>query len=138
MTEITLLISENQINSLIRSTRKNLPNESCSLLLGDIVDNEYRVKILKEMNNIANSEYSFNIDPDELMKVYQWTSKEELNLIGIYHSHLEGSKPSATDLTYMRINPVIWLIYELSKSIFRAYILVDDNLKEVKIKFSTG
>jgi [CysO sulfur-carrier protein]-S-L-cysteine hydrolase len=138
MTEITLLISENQINSLIRSTRKNLPNESCSLLLGDIVDNEYRVKILKEMNNIANSEYSFNIDPDELMKVYQWASKEELNLIGIYHSHLEGSKPSATDLTYMRINPVIWLIYELSKSIFRAYILVDDNLKEVKIKFSTG
>jgi [CysO sulfur-carrier protein]-S-L-cysteine hydrolase len=138
MTEITLLISENQINSLIRSTRKNLPNESCSLLLGDIVDNEYRVKILKEMNNIANSEYSFNIDPDELMKVYQWTSKEELNLIGIYHSHLEGSKPSATDLTYMRINPVIWLIYELSESIFRAYIVMDNNLKEVKIKFSTG
>ncbi|HET6727397.1 MAG TPA: M67 family metallopeptidase [Nitrososphaeraceae archaeon] len=138
MTEITLLITENQVNSLIRSTRKNLPNESCSLLLGDIVDSEYRVKILKEMNNIANSEYSFNIDPDELMKVYQWASKEELNLIGIYHSHLEGSKPSATDLTYMRINPVIWLIYELSESIFRAYILVDDDLKEVKIKFSRG
>ncbi len=138
MTEITLLVTENQVNSLIRSTRKNLPNESCSLLLGDIVDREYRVKILKEMNNIANSEYSFNIDPDELMKVYQWASKEQLNLIGIYHSHLEGSKPSATDLTYMRINPVIWLIYELSESIFRAYILVDDNLKEVKIKFSTG
>jgi proteasome lid subunit RPN8/RPN11 len=72
------------------------------------------------------------------MKVYQWASKEELNLIGIYHSHLEGSKPSATDLTYMRINPVIWLIYELSESIFRAYILVDDDLKEVKIKFSRG
>ena len=138
MSEITLLITENQVNSLIRSTRKNLPNESCSLLLGDIVDSEYRVKILKRMNNIAHSENSFNMEPDELMKVYQWASKEELNLIGIYHSHLEGSKPSATDLTYMRINPVIWLIYELSESIFRAYILVDDNLKEVKIKFSTG
>lgn len=137
MSEIRLLLTENQINNLISSTKEDLPNESCSLLLGNILDCEYRVKVLKRMNNLARSEYSFNMDPDELMKVYQWASKKELDVIGIYHSHLDGSNPSATDLTFMRINPVVWLIYELSGSIFRAFIIVQDKLKEVKIKIST-
>jgi [CysO sulfur-carrier protein]-S-L-cysteine hydrolase len=137
MTEITLLMTETQINSIVRSTREDLPNESCSLLLGKMVGDEYNVKVLKKMSNIANSQYSFNIDPDELMKVYQSASKEGLDIIGIYHSHLVGSRPSSTDLSYMRINPVIWLIYELSNSRFKAYMLIDDNLKEVKIKVST-
>ncbi|TLX68238.1 MAG: M67 family metallopeptidase [Thaumarchaeota archaeon] len=137
MTEITLLMTETQINSIVCSTREDLPNESCSLLLGKMVGDEYNVKVLKKMSNIANSQYSFNIDPDELMKVYQSASKEGLDIIGIYHSHLVGSRPSSTDLSYMRINPVIWLIYELSNSRFKAYMLIDDNLKEVKIKVST-
>jgi proteasome lid subunit RPN8/RPN11 len=138
MSEITLLLTEDQINSLISSTKEDLPNESCFLLLGDVVDDEYRVKLLKRMNNFAHSEYSFSMDPDELMKVYRWASNKQLNVIGVYHSHLEGSNPSATDLTFMRINPVIWLIYELCGSRFRAFILVQDDLKEVKVKISTA
>ena len=138
MSEITLLITENQVNSLISSTKEDLPNESCSLLLGSIVDCEYRVKVLKKMNNIAHSENSFSMEPDELIKVYQWASSKELDIIGVYHSHLDGARPSATDLIFMRINPVIWLIYELSGSRFRAFVLVQDNLREVKIKISKG
>ena len=138
MSELTLLITGNQVNSLIRSTKEDLPNESCSLLLGSIVDCEYRVKVLKKMNNIAHSENSFSMEPDELIKVYQWASSKELDIIGVYHSHLDGARPSATDLIFMRINPVIWLIYELSGSRFRAFVLVQDNLKEVKIKISKG
>jgi hypothetical protein len=51
-------------------------------LLGNIVDCEYRVKVLKRMNNIAHSENSFNMEPDELIKVYQWASSKELDVIG--------------------------------------------------------
>ncbi len=137
MTETTLLITENQINSIVHSTREDLPNESCSLLLGKMVGDEYNVKVIKKMNNIANSQYSFNMDPDELLKVYQSASNQGLDIIGVYHSHLVGSRPSSTDLSYMRINPVIWLIYELSNSRFKAYMLIDDNLTEVKMKVST-
>ena len=52
MSEITLQVTENQIDSLIRSTKEDFPNESCSLLLGSIVDDEYHVKVLKKMENI--------------------------------------------------------------------------------------
>jgi [CysO sulfur-carrier protein]-S-L-cysteine hydrolase len=136
MSEITLLVTENQIDSLIRSTKEDFPHESCSLLLGSIVDDEYHVKVVKKMENKAHSGYSFHMDSDELMKVYKWASDNALDVVGVYHSHLEGSNPSNTDLTYMKINPVIWLIYDVSKSTYRAFLLVQDCLKEIKIKIS--
>ncbi len=115
-----------------------LPYESCFLLLGNIVDWEYRVSKLKYMDNIANSEYSFIMDPDKIIKVYQWASNNELEVIGVYHSHLDGARPSSTDVIFMQINELIWLIYEVSSSKFKAFIIENDTLKEVKIKISKG
>ena len=106
MSEITLLVTEKQINSLISSTREYLPYESCFLLLGNIVNSEYRVSILKYMDNIANSEYSFIMDPDQIIKVYQWASNNELEVIAVYHSHLDGARPSSTDVIFMQITSV--------------------------------
>ena len=137
MPEISLSVTENQIDSLIRLTKEDLANESCCLLLGRIVnDNEYCVEQVKIMENKTHSEYSFEMDPDELMEVYQWASNNSLDIVGVYHSHLDGSAPSSTDLIFMKLNPVIWLIYEVSGSRFRAFTLVQDILKEVKIKIS--
>jgi len=137
MPEISLSVTENQIDSLIRLTKEYLPNESCCLLLGRIVnDNEYCVEQVKIMENKTHSEYSFQMDPDELMEVYQWASDNSLDIVGVYHSHLDGSAPSSTDLIFMKLNPVIWLIYEVSGLRFRAFTLVQDILKEVKIKIS--
>ena len=137
MPEISLSVTENQIDSLIRLTKEYLPNESCCLLLGRIVnDNEYCVEQVKIMENKTHSEYSFQMDPDELMEVYQWASNNSLDIVGVYHSHLDGSAPSSTDLIFMKLNPVIWLIYEVSGLRFRAFTLVQDILKEVKIKIS--
>ena len=138
LSEISLLVTEKQINSLISSTKEYLPYESCFLLLGNIVDLEYRVSVLKNMDNIANSEYSFIMDPDQIIKVYQWASNNELEVIAVYHSHLDGARPSSTDVIFMQINELIWLIYEVSSSQFKAFILENDTLKEVKIKISKG
>lgn len=136
MSDITLLITENQIDTLVDFTEDDFPNESCSLLLGNIVDSEYCVKILKRMENMAHSEYSFNMDPDELIKCYQWAAVNGLNVIGIFHSHLVGSSPSKTDLTFMKINPVIWVIYDVSSSTYKAYLWVENSFEEIKIKIS--
>jgi proteasome lid subunit RPN8/RPN11 len=76
------------------------------------------------------------MEPDELMKAYQWTSANGLNVIGVFHSHMVGVNPSSTDLTFMKINPVIWLIYDVSSSTYKAYLLVGDSLEEIKIKIS--
>ena len=138
MSDIALLITETQMDTLTRFTEEDFPHESCSLLLGNIVDNKYHVKVLKRMENVAHSEISFNIDPDELIKVYQWASDNGLNVIGIFHSHLVGTNPSNTDLTFMKINPVIWLIYDVSTETYKAFLLLQDSLEEIKVKISKG
>lgn len=136
MSDIALLITETQMDTLARFTKEDFPHESCSLLLGNIVHNKYHVKVLKRMENVAHSEISFNIDPDELIKVYQWASDNGLNVIGIFHSHLVGTNPSSTDLTFMKINPVIWLIYEASSASYKAFLLLQDSLEEIKVEIS--
>jgi len=136
MSDSVLLVTENQIDTLAHFTREDFPYESCSLLLGNIAANEYCVRMLKRMENIAHSEYSFNMDPDELIKAYQWASANGLNVIGVFHSHLVGANPSNTDLTFMKLNPVIWLIYEVSSSTYKAHLLEEDCLEEIKIKIS--
>lgn len=136
MSDIALLITETQMDELARFTKEDFPHESCSLLLGNIVDNKYHVKVLKRMENVEHSEISFNIDPDELIKVYQWASDNGLNVIGIFHSHLVGTNPSSTDLTFMRINPVIWLIYEVSTSTYKAFLLIQDSPQEIRVEIS--
>jgi proteasome lid subunit RPN8/RPN11 len=78
------------------------------------------------------------MDPDQIIKVYQWASNNELEVIGVYHSHLDGPKPSSTDVIFMQINELIWLIYEVSSSKFKAFILENEILKEVEIKISKG
>jgi proteasome lid subunit RPN8/RPN11 len=124
------------MDELARFTKEDFPHESCSLLLGNIVDNKYHVKVLKRMENVEHSEISFNIDPDELIKVYQWASDNGLNVIGIFHSHLVGTNPSSTDLTFMKINPVIWLIYEVSTSTYKAFLLIQDSPQEIRVEIS--
>ena len=136
MSDLALLVTENQIDTLTRFTREDFPYESCALLFGNIVANEYCVKMLKRMENVAHSEYSFNMDPDELIKAYQWASANGFNVIGVFHSHLIGTNPSSTDLTFMRLNPVIWLIYETSSSTYKAHLLVEDSLEEIKLEIS--
>lgn len=138
MSDIALLITETQMDTLASFTKEDFPHESCSLLLGNIVDNKYHVKVLKRMENVAHSEISFNIDPDELIKVYQWASDSGLNVIGIFHSHLVGTNPSSTDLTFMKINPVIWLIYEVSTTTYKAFLLLQDSLEEIKVEIAKG
>ena len=88
------------------------------------------------MDNIANSENSFIMHPDQIIKVYQWASNNELEVIGVYHSHLDGARPSSTDVIFMQINELIWLIYEVSSSKFKAFILENEILREVEIKIS--
>jgi proteasome lid subunit RPN8/RPN11 len=135
MSEIILSITEKKVDSLIRLTNEELPNECCCLLLGHILDNnEYCVEQVKKMENKAHSKYSFQMDPDELKEVYQWASNNSLDIVGVFHSHLDGSAPSSTDLIFMKLNPVIWLIYEVSGSRIRAFTLEQDILKEVTVK----
>jgi proteasome lid subunit RPN8/RPN11 len=106
--------------------------EACSLLMGEIKDQLFIVRENYHMKNLDGSNNSFEMGGTDLITAYQYALENKLDIIGIYHSHISGVRPSMKDMAYMEINPVVWLIYSVSDSQFGAYIL-ENSLKDILI-----
>jgi [CysO sulfur-carrier protein]-S-L-cysteine hydrolase len=126
-------LTPGQIDELIQLAKDMLPQESCALLLGE---NETVVEILP-MRNVDESPVTFTIDSTELLHAYDLAESKRLQVVAIFHSHPAKPWPSSTDIKFMEINPVIWLIYSTTEWQLKAYVY-DDDVKEVAIKITTA
>ena len=120
-----------QVERLANIARSALPNESCAFLLGK---NDKVVEILPMRNN-DESQVSFSVEPQEVLWAYDLAESKMLHVIGIFHSHPAKPSPSRTDLKFMEINPVVWLIYSSTERRFSAYVY-DSEVKDVAIKIT--
>jgi [CysO sulfur-carrier protein]-S-L-cysteine hydrolase len=119
--EITL--SKNHVDILIRHAKQNEPNESCAILFGSNADDQFLTTDVFLTKNTDPSPVNFTISSDDLIKAYEEAEKN-LKAIAIFHSHPNSAAyPSSTDLQYMEVNPVPWIIYSNANNEFRAYIL---------------
>jgi proteasome lid subunit RPN8/RPN11 len=127
----TISITTVQITQLTRLAKDGLPNESCAILLGD---NDKVVKILP-MRNIDESPVTFSIEPTELLHAYDLAESKGLQVIAIFHSHPAKPSPSSTDIKFMQINPVVWVIYSTTENQFKAFVYDDNDLvREIAIR----
>jgi proteasome lid subunit RPN8/RPN11 len=127
----TISLTAGQITRLTRLAKDALPNESCAFLLG-VKDKV--VKILP-MRNIDESPVTFSIEPAELLKAYAHAESERMQVIAIFHSHPAKPSPSSTDIKFMEINPVVWVIYSTTEGQLKAFVYDDkDIVREVAIK----
>ena len=128
-----LSLTPAQIRQLARIAKDALPNESCAFLLGA---NDKVFKILP-MRNMDESPVTFSIEPAELLHAYNLAENKGMEVIGIFHSHPARPWPSSTDMKFMEINPVIWLIYSTTESKLKAFIYDDDDIvKEIAIRIA--
>ncbi len=123
-------LSSSQLSMLSSIAKSALPNESCAFLLGE--SGESRVVEILPVTNADSSPYSFSIEPAELLAAYDTAEKKGLHVIGIFHSHPGKSSPSATDLKFMELNPVVWVIYSTTEGTFGAY-LNDDGIIDIDL-----
>ena len=123
-------ISAAQMKQLQSISEQAIPNESCAFLLGS-VDNLTVAEVLP-LKSAELSPYSFSIAPAALLEAYETAERKGLQVIGIFHSHPGKPSPSSTDLKYMEINPVVWLIYSSTENKFEAYV-ADNGAKKVQI-----
>jgi len=101
-------------------------------LLGRRTGNFFEVSDIIPMATSNNSRTSFTIDPQELFAAYRQAEDRQLDVIGIFHSHPAAASPSETDLQFMELNPVVWLIYSTISHECQAFIL-EDELKGVEV-----
>jgi proteasome lid subunit RPN8/RPN11 len=127
-----IVLTMQQLKDLVSLAKDSLPNESCALLLGDNIGEETYVLCLIPVKNSKASVVSFSIDPQELFDAYQTAQSLSLEVVGIFHSHPSKPLPSSTDKRFMKINPVVWLIYSTLTNESKAYIF-EEKIKKVEI-----
>ena len=137
MMEQALVVTVGQINALKNLALCHLPYEVCSLLLGISRHYKFLVKELYHMRNVDQSETAFQMGLADLISAYKYSSEKKLNVIGVFHSHILGTAPSKKDVTYMELNPVVWLIYSVDECKFEAYKM-DSTLEKVLINIVRG
>ena len=128
-----------QLDEMVKFAQDNFPIESCMLLFGKISEDQVIVEKIEPTENINNSTVTFEIDPEELYRLYTKHEKDDRNLIGVFHSHPAPTYPSQIDIPNMKINQVVWLILgghskeDYKKNIMKGYIWRDESVQEIII-----
>ncbi len=90
-----LSLSAELRQTLLAHARAGLPDEACGLLLGG---GNRVADVLWLANRAATPRTHYALDPLEYMRAEQHADRQELAVIGVWHSHPEAAaEPSATD-----------------------------------------
>lgn len=128
-----VILTESQRNILSKQAIEQVPNESCALLFGKTENDQLVVKDLFLTENTEKSPVNFTISNEQLIQGYQEAEEKKLEVIGIFHSHPNSEPyPSNTDKKFMKINPVVWVIFSCLSKNFQAYT-VDSEIIEIPI-----
>ena len=129
-----IVLTQKEKDKLVAHAIKQQPNESCAMLFGKKVGDNWNVKEVFLTQNIDDSQTNFTISPKELLKGYQIAEKNQLEVVGIFHSHPNSDAiPSNTDKKFMQNNPVPWIIFSGVNNDLKAYLL-DSTIIEIQIK----
>ena len=90
-----LIIGKALWQEMLDYVQEYAPLESCGLLAGK----NDRVEKVVFVRNQAQSPVRFVMDPYEQLQAFDWIESNELDLLGIFHSHPSGpEEASATDI----------------------------------------
>ena len=129
-----IVLAQKEKDKLVAHAIEQQPSESCAMLFGKKVGDDWNVKEVFLTQNMDNSQTNFTISPEELLKGYQIAEKNQLEVVGIFHSHPNSDAiPSNTDKKFMQNNPVPWIIFSGVTNDLTAYLL-DSDVIEIPIK----
>ncbi|MGD2066019.1 MAG: M67 family metallopeptidase [Candidatus Bathyarchaeota archaeon] len=118
-----------------QETEKVQPIEACAMLFGKLSHDEAVVKKIEFAPNKLQSPVRFEIDPEKVAAAFTQAEKEELEFIGLFHSHPAPAAPSSIDLEGMKLwGDALWLILSLTDGELAAYQLVDDSVEEATLQ----
>jgi proteasome lid subunit RPN8/RPN11 len=133
-----LKLKRSAYEAMLNHVKRSIPKEACAVLLGKIVEETAIVEEVEFTRNVSRSEYKFSIEPEELYGILVKGEAKGLEMVGILHSHPITSHPSSADCVYMKLNPVVWVIFAIASFEIMgvsAYQYANDSLIEVELEF---
>jgi proteasome lid subunit RPN8/RPN11 len=129
-----LTIPKSLHQALLVEARRGLPNECCGLLGGQ---GRRVVRLFPATNELA-SPTAYEIPVRELFSIFRRLRAEELELVGIYHSHPSGDNvPSATDCRrayYPEAAHVILSPQPAASQPVRAFLIREGKAEEITVE----
>jgi proteasome lid subunit RPN8/RPN11 len=96
--------------AIVEHARQEFPNECCGLLAG----RGTRVERVFQGSNIDRSPYTYRLDPQEQLRFFRAMDAAGLELLGIYHSHVQSAAyPSRTDVARAFYPDAVYVIVSL-------------------------
>ena len=92
------------LEKIRKHSEVDYPNECCGFLLGNTMNGTRTIIKIKPVVNTREQENLYNrylIPPEEYMRIERQAREEELEMIGIYHSHPDAeARPSQYDIDH--------------------------------------
>jgi len=128
-----LCVSREHLEMLRTATQGTHPKEACGVLFGHQRGNSLTAVETKILPNVDRCSVSFTIDPIALYKALMDAEGRGLSPVAIFHSHAIEAHPSSRDKKFMKWWPIPWLILSTKDDEFGAFILDNDEYREVKL-----
>ena len=94
-----LSLTDRQRDAIVATCIRALPDEGCGLLLGTSSGEDAVVTEVVASENVAHSAKVYEIDSKILLKAYRRADDEDLEVLGVFHSHTHSEAyPSPTDI----------------------------------------
>jgi proteasome lid subunit RPN8/RPN11 len=91
----SLILSKEQLQEMTAYVNSHAPLESCGLLAG----RDSQVQKIFFVQNQAQSPVRYVMDPIEQLHAFEWIEANDMDLLGIFHSHPTGPETvSPTDI----------------------------------------
>jgi proteasome lid subunit RPN8/RPN11 len=128
-------IARQMIEEMVAHAREDLPNECCGIIA---TRNGEAIQSLRAINAAA-SPVRYEVDSQDLLRIYRELEQLDAELGAIYHSHTRSAAyPSQTDVNLAKWNPdALYLIVSLQDDRspdVRAFRIVDEKIDEVALE----
>jgi len=127
----SILITKEQLQTMIDHVNQCAPLEACGLLAGK----NSRVEEVIIVQNQAQSPVRYVMDPLEQLNAFEWIESNHLELLGIFHSHPSGPETvSPTDLAEASY-PVVYVVLSQSDGSWhpRGFWVEEGAFEEVRL-----
>jgi len=130
-----LRLNTRQLQSLREKARRLHPVEACAILFGRRARREAIVTRVTTVPNVLKSSTRFEIAPKAFFDAFMQADQDELEFIGLFHSHPASTYPSSVDLEFMRLwGDAVWLILSTTQDEFAAFQMTEGKVHAVTVK----
>ncbi len=132
-----IILSKSDYNRIVEHAFKELPNEACGLIAGEIKGGDKIIKKVYLLTNIDHSNEHFSLDSKEQLAAIKDMRASGFVPLGNWHSHPESpSRPSDEDKRLAFDSKASYMILSLmdrEKPVLNSFKIRGDNAEKEEL-----